>query len=275
MLGNSVTSNKNSINNAFPRNGKACVEQGPLARPGTALCSGPNWSFSSDRSSPKSTSLPSMLSGTANSSNFSTKKSRTSDTSYASKQSIEEISCPETTALSSSKVNGKDGASLSLRSEMSFDNSWCEKPGLRNGGNCHLLERLRTSTALKGQSTAPTGIPAEDSLGINETDFDLDHFDIDDFDEGWENPVNVSAPETPSAPLYQPVREGPPAKSLLSKIMSRAKGSAVVSSPAAPKSSFLMATKKPSGKLCSLGLLSFPFKNFIYLFLNLRLSNFL
>ncbi|NXN67939.1 BLM protein, partial [Himantopus himantopus] len=246
LLGNSVTSNKNSINNAFPRNGKACVERGPLVCPGTALCSGPNRSFSSDRNSPKSTNLPSVLSGTANSSNFSTKKNQTLDTSYASKQSIEEIACPETTALSSSRVNGKDGASLSHRSEISFDNSWCEKPGMRKGGNCHLLERPLTSTALKGQSTAPTSIPAEDSLGINDIDFDLDHFDIDDFDEGWENPVNVSAPETPSMPLYQPVREGPPAKSLLSKIMSRAKGSAVVSNPAAPKSSFLVAAKNPS-----------------------------
>lgn len=264
LLANSLTLNKSSINNTFPRNWKACVERGPLACPDTALCSGPNWSFSSDRNSPKSTNLPSVLSGTVNSSDFSTKKNQTLDTSYASKQSIEEISCPETTALSSSKVNGKGGLSLSLCSEMSFDSSWCEKTGVRNGGNHHLLERPLSSTALKGQSKAPTGIPAEDSLGINDTDFDLDHFDIDDFDEGWENSVNVLAPETPSTPLYQPVREGPPAKSLLSKIMSRAKGSPVVSNPAAPKSSFLTATKNHSGKLCSLGLV-FPFLNFYLL----------
>ncbi|KFQ81056.1 hypothetical protein N335_10184, partial [Phaethon lepturus] len=231
LVANSVTLNKSSINTTFPRNWKACVEQGPRVCPGTALCSGLNWSFSSDGNSPKSTNLPSMLSGTVNSSNFSTKKNQTLDTSYASKQSIEDITCPETTALSSSKVNGRDGVSLSLRPEMSFDSSWREKPGVRNGENHHLLERPLTSTGLKG---------------INDTDFDLDHFDIDDFDEGWENSVNVSAPETPSMPLCQPVREGPPAKSLLSKIMSRAKGSAVVSNPAAPKSSFLMATKNCS-----------------------------
>uniref|UniRef100_A0A663DUU6 RecQ-like DNA helicase BLM n=1 Tax=Aquila chrysaetos chrysaetos TaxID=223781 RepID=A0A663DUU6_AQUCH len=134
--------------------------------------------------------------------------------------------------LSCSKVNGKEGASLSLCSEMSLDSSCCEKPGVRNSGNQHLLERPLTSTALKGQSKAPTGIPAGDGLGINDIGFDLDHFDIDDFDEDWENSVNVSVPETPSTPPYQPVREGPPAKSLLSKIMSRAKGSAVVSNPA-------------------------------------------
>uniref|UniRef100_A0A663DU89 ATP-dependent DNA helicase n=1 Tax=Aquila chrysaetos chrysaetos TaxID=223781 RepID=A0A663DU89_AQUCH len=151
--------------------------------------------------------------------------------------------------LSCSKVNGKEGASLSLCSEMSLDSSCCEKPGVRNSGNQHLLERPLTSTALKGQSKAPTGIPAGDGLGINDIGFDLDHFDIDDFDEDWENSVNVSVPETPSTPPYQPVREGPPAKSLLSKIMSRAKGSAVVSNPAAPKSSFLMATKNCSDPL--------------------------
>ncbi|NXK10793.1 BLM protein, partial [Herpetotheres cachinnans] len=248
LLANSVTLNKSSINNTFPRNWKACVERGPLAYPGSALCSGPNWSFSSDRNSPKSTNLPSMLSGTVNSSSFSTKKNQTLDTSYASKQSIE-ITCLQTTALSSSKVDGKEGAFHGLCSEVSFDSSWCEKPGVKNGGNCHLLERSFTSTALKGQSKAPPSIPAEDQLGINDTDFDLDHFDIDDFDEGWENSVNVSAPETPSTPSYQPVREGPPSKSLLSKIMSRAKGSAVVSNSAAPESSFLMATKNRSDPL--------------------------
>ncbi|NXQ89451.1 BLM protein, partial [Nyctibius grandis] len=242
LLANSVTLNHGSINTTVPRNGKACVERGPLARPVTARGSGPNWSFSSDRNSPN---LPSMLSGTVNSSSFSAKKNQTLDTSYASKQSIEEIICPETAALSSSKGNGTEGPSLSLPSERSFDSSWREKPGVRNGGKGYLLERPITSTALKGQGRAPAG----DSLGINDTDFDLDHFDIDDFDEGWENSVNVSAPETPSTPLYQPVREGPPAKSLLSKIMSRAKGSAGVSTPAAPKSSCFMATKNRSDPL--------------------------
>ncbi|XP_055673355.1 recQ-like DNA helicase BLM isoform X1 [Falco peregrinus] len=245
LLANSVTSNKSSINYTFPRNWEACVERGPLACPGTALCSTPNWSFSSDRNSPKSTNLPSMLSGTVNSSSFSTKRNQPLDTSCASKQSIE-ITCPETTALSSSKVDGKEGAFHGLRSEVSFNSSWGEKPGVKNSGNHHLLERAFTSTALKGQSKAPPSIPAEDPLGVKDTDFDLDHFDIDDFDEDWENSVNVSTPETPSTPLYQPVREGPPAKSLLSKIMSRAKGSALGSNPAAPKSSFLMGTKNRS-----------------------------
>ncbi|XP_074956974.1 recQ-like DNA helicase BLM isoform X2 [Phalacrocorax aristotelis] len=243
LLADPVTSS-----NTFARNWKACAERGPLARPAAALCSGPSWGFRSDRNSPNPTSPPSVLPGTVNSSNFSTKKNQTLYTSYASRQSIEQITCLETTALPSSKVNGKDGASLSLHSETSFDGSWCEQPGVRNS---HLLERPQASTALKGQSKAPAGVPAEDSLAINDTDFDLDQFDIDDFDEGWENSVSVSAPEPPPAPLYQPVREGPPAKSLLSKIMSRAKGSAAVPSPAAPKSNFLEATKNRSDPLAN------------------------
>ncbi|KFV11823.1 hypothetical protein N339_10274, partial [Pterocles gutturalis] len=246
LLASSVTLNKSSINNnTLPRNWKARVERSPLACPGAALNSGPNCSLSSDRNASKSTNLPSVPSGTVSSSSFSTPKNQTLDTSYASKQSVE-ITRPEPTALSSSKVSGRDGASLSLHSEVSFDSSWCEKPGERQGGNRHLLERPLTSTALKGQSKAPAGIAAEDRLGIDETDFDLGPFDIDDFDEGWEIAANVSAPETPSTPLYQPVGEGPPAKSLLSKIMSRAKGPAVGLNPAAPKSSCLMATKNCS-----------------------------
>uniref|UniRef100_A0A8C0EG80 DNA 3'-5' helicase n=1 Tax=Bubo bubo TaxID=30461 RepID=A0A8C0EG80_BUBBB len=245
LLGNSVTSNKSSTNNTFPRNWKACVERGPLACPGAAPCSGPNWSFSSGRNSPKSTNLPSLLFGTVNSSNFSTKTNQTLDTSYVSKQSLEEITCPEPTALNSPKVNGQEGASPSLRSTSS-DSTWWGKPGLRNSGDGQWAERPFTSTALKAQSQAPWGPPAEGRLGLNDTDFDLDPFDIDDFDEDWENSENVSAPETPSAPLYQPIREGPPAQSLLSKIMSRAKGSALVSNSAAPKSTFSMATKNRS-----------------------------
>ncbi|NXH15710.1 BLM protein, partial [Bucco capensis] len=229
LLANSVPLNKSSTN-------KTSGGKEPPAHPSTALTAGPRWSFSSDRHSPKSTTLSPL-----HSSNFSTKRNQTLDTSYASKLSIEEIPCPGTTVLSSSKGNGTGGASLSLHSETSFDSSW--------GGNHHLLERPLTSTALRTQSKAPAGIPAEDPSGRNDPDFDLDHFDIDDFDEEWESSVNVSAPEVLSTPSYQPIREGPPAKSLLSKIMSRAKGSAAVSNPAAPKSSFSMATKNHSDAL--------------------------
>ncbi|XP_035192061.1 Bloom syndrome protein [Oxyura jamaicensis] len=250
LLASSVALNTSSATNVFPRNWKACVQQDASALSGTALCSGPDRSFV--RNSPKSTSLSSVLSGTVNSNNFSTENNQTLDdlnTSYVAKQTAQDTICLKTAELSSSKLNSKDRTSLSHTSEMSFNNSWCEKSVVRNGEHWHLPERPITSTALKVPSKAPAGTPASDCLDVNDTDFDLDNFDIDDFDEGWENSVTVSAPETPSAPLYQPVREGPPAKSLLSKIISAAKGSPLVSNPAAPKSSFLTATKNQTEPL--------------------------
>ncbi|KAM9374910.1 recQ-like DNA helicase BLM [Phaethornis superciliosus] len=234
LLANSVPRNKSSINN-ISRAWKECVEQGPPAPPAAALSSAPSRSFTADRNSPKSTDLPGMLSGTTHSQRFSTQKNQTLGSSYTSQQSIEEIACSETAGLCSPQGN-----SLSLRSETPLDSSWGEKPGVSSGGNQHLLERPLTSTALRGQTKAPAGFPDKDSVTINNTDLDLDHFDIDEFDEDWENSVSVSTPS------YQPIREGPPAKSLSSKIMSRAKGSAVESSPAAPKSSCFMATKNHS-----------------------------
>ncbi|NWR91109.1 BLM protein, partial [Furnarius figulus] len=240
LLTNSVSLNQNGVKPTFPRSWKGPMEQGSGACPGAAPDSGPGWSFTSGRNSPKSTNLPSVVS--INSSNFSDKTNQTLNTSCASVQSVGEITCPGTAALPFPKGGGREGSSLrlSLQSEPSCDNSWSERLGMRNGN------QALTSTALKARSTAPTASSAGNSLGTNSPDFDLDHFDIDDFGEDWEDPVAVSASEVPSMPLYQPIREGPPTKSLLSKIMSRAKESAVGSSPAAPKSSFLMATKNRS-----------------------------
>ncbi|NXE41652.1 BLM protein, partial [Ptilorrhoa leucosticta] len=234
LLANSVSLNQNGINTTFPRSWKSPVEQGPSVCLGAGPGSGPSWSFGPDRNSPKSTNLPSVLS--VHSSNFSAKTNQTLDTSCASKQSAEEIPCPGTAELPCPKGSGREGGSLSL-SLQSCDSSWDKSPATRNGN------QPLTSTTLKARSTACTASPAGNSLGTNDPDFDLDHFDIDDFDEDWESSVAVSVPEAPSTPLCQPVREGPPAKSLLSKIMSRAKGPAGGSSPAAPKPGFLMATK--------------------------------
>lgn len=253
LLASFVALNKSSFKSSFPRAWQVPVERGPPTCPGAAPCPGPSWSFSSDRNSPRATNPPSLLLGSAHSSKFSTPKNQTLDTSCASKQSVEDITSPSTTALSSSKVNGAEEASLSLHPEVTLNGLWCEHPGVRNNEIHPLLQRPLASTAPKGQSKAPIGIPAENTSGINGADFDLDPFDIDDFEEGWEDVVDVSAPERQSTPLYQPIREGPPAKSLLSKIMSKAKGSAVVSNPAASKSSSLMTTKNCSGRLCVLG----------------------
>ncbi|XP_061855291.1 recQ-like DNA helicase BLM [Colius striatus] len=249
LLDNPSSWNKSMTKGTFPGSWKACVERGPAAvGAGAALSAGPNWSFSSDRSSPRATNLPSVLSGPPDSNSSSTRINQTLDTSYALKQSVEEITCPEAT-VPSSRVNGKERPSLSLHPKTPLDSSWCEKPGLRHAGNRHPLEQPLTSTALKAPSKASAGTPAGGTSGINAADFDPDHFDIDDFDiedfdEGWED--SVSAPQRPPEPLCQPVREGLPATSLLSKIMSKAKGSAAVSNLAAPKSSFLMPTKSHS-----------------------------
>ncbi|XP_027762309.1 Bloom syndrome protein [Empidonax traillii] len=235
LLANSVSLNQNGINTTFPRSWKDPMERGPGACPGASPGSCLSRSFASDRNSPKSTDLPSVLS--VHSSNFSATTNRTLDTSCAPKQSVEEITCPGTAALPSPKGSGREGGSLglSLQSEPFRDSSWGETLGTRSG------KQPLSSTALKAQSTAPTASPAGSSLGANDPDFDLDHFDIDDFDEDWEEPAAVSA--AASTPLCQPIREGPPTKSLLSKIMSRAKGSAGASNPAALKSGSPMATK--------------------------------
>ncbi|NXS95293.1 BLM protein, partial [Jacana jacana] len=244
LLAGSHAGSKSTTNKTFPGSWKACVERGPPAPP--APGSGPTWSFSSGRNSPQSPNLPSGLSGTLHPSPFPTKRSQPSDTSYASKPSAKEVTCPGPAAPSSSPGQGRDRASLSLLPERSFDSSSCVEPGPRTGQSRHLQERPLTSTALRGRARSPTSIPSQDSLGMNHTDFDLDHFDIDDFDEDWEDSVNVSVPETPSTPLYQPVREGPPARSLSSKIMSRARGSAAASNPAAPKSGCSVAAQNSS-----------------------------
>ncbi|NWW39518.1 BLM protein, partial [Panurus biarmicus] len=232
LLANSVSLNQNGINSTLPRSWKSPMEQGSRVCPGAGPGSGPSWSFSSDRNSPKATNLPSVLS--VHSSSFPAKTNQTLDSTCASKQSAEEMPCPGTSELPFPKGSGREGASLRL-SLQSWDSSWDRSPGTRNGNG------PLTSTALKAQSTAATASPAGNSVGTKDLDFELDHFDIDDLDEDWESSVAVAAPE--AAPPCQPVSLGPPAKSLLSKIMSRAKGSPGGSSPAAPKPGLLMATK--------------------------------
>ncbi|NXL19002.1 BLM protein, partial [Setophaga kirtlandii] len=211
LLANSVSLNQNGINTTVPGSWKSPVEQGPRVCPGAG--SGPSWSFSSDRNSPKPTNLPSVLS--VHSSGSSAKTNQTLDSSCASKQGAEE--------LPGARGGAREGAALRL-SLQSCDSSWDSSPGPRNG------TQPLTSTALRAQGTAPA---AGHSLGTD--DLELDAFDIDDLEEeDWESPVPVPAPVAP---------RGPPATSLLSKIMSRAKGSAVGPAPAAPKPALPMATK--------------------------------
>ncbi|NWI13247.1 BLM protein, partial [Crypturellus soui] len=251
LLANSVKLNRSSTNTGFARTGRPRMGPGTAAGPDAALCSSTNCSLSSAGNSPKSTKLPSVFSGTVNSSHFSTKQNGISDslhTPYASKQSVLDLTCTQTTDLPS-RINARERTWRSPGSETSFGSSWGEIPVVGNAGKRQPPGRPVTSTAVKAQGRAPAGASGADRLDARDSGFDLEHFDIDDFDDSWEDLEYVSAPEKPSAPSYQPVREGPPAKSLLSKIMSAAKGSALVSNPVAPKSSFSMAAKSSSDPL--------------------------
>ncbi|XP_071297176.1 recQ-like DNA helicase BLM isoform X1 [Agelaius tricolor] len=228
LLANSVGLNQNGINTTVPRSWKSPMEQGPRVCPGAS--SGPSWSFSSDRNSPKSTNLPPALS--VHSSSSSAKTNQTMDSSCASKQGAEEMPCPGPAEVPGARGGGREGASL-RPSLQCWDSSWDSSPGARSG------TQPRTSTALKAQSTAPS---AGHSWGTDE--LELDAFDIDDLEEeDWQSPVPVPAPAAPPTPLCRPGPQAPPAASLLSKIMSRAKGPALGSSPAAPKAALPMATK--------------------------------
>ncbi|XP_072201596.1 recQ-like DNA helicase BLM [Excalfactoria chinensis] len=243
LLADSVALKTSSMNGAS--NWKACVQQDPSSRPSTPLCSGPGRGVNSAGNTPKSTNLPSVLSRTVNSSSFSTVRNQTLDnldTSYALKETDQEVICLEAAALSSPRVDGKSSTSLSRPSEVSFTGSWCEKPAGRDSGNWRVPERPTASSALKAQHTSPAGAPASGCSDVNDTDFNLDDFDIDDFDEGWED-----APEAPPAPQWQPLREG--SASLRCRLLAAAAGSAPGSHPTAPKSGCGIAATSSSEPL--------------------------
>ncbi|XP_010215565.1 PREDICTED: Bloom syndrome protein [Tinamus guttatus] len=247
LLASSLKLNRSSTNTGFARTGRPRTGSGTAADPDAAVCSSTNCTLSSAGNSPRSTKLPSMFSGTVNSSNFSAKQNGIPGglaTPYASKQSVLDLTRAETTELSS-KIDVREGTWRSPGSETSFGSSWCEIPGVGRAGSRQPPGRPLTSTAVKAQGRAPAGVGGGGRAG--DTDLDLEHFDIGEFDESWENLGDVSAP--PSAASYQPVREGPPARSLLSKIISTAKGSVLGPNTITPKSNFSMAAKSPSDPL--------------------------
>ncbi|XP_042731937.1 Bloom syndrome protein isoform X2 [Lagopus leucura] len=239
LLADSVALNTSSMNG--PASWKACVQQGPSSRPGTPPCAGPARAVGSVGSTPRSTHLPSVLSRTVNSSGFSTVRNQTldnSDTSHALKETDQDVICLEDAALPSPKVNGKGSASLSRPSEASFNGSWCEKPAGRGSGNWCVPTRPTASPALKAQHAAPAGAPASGCSGANDADLDLDHFDIDAFDEGWDDAV---APEAPPAACWQPLKEG--SAPLSCRLLAAAAGSAPGPRPTAPTSGCGVAAK--------------------------------
>ncbi|KAM4893082.1 LOW QUALITY PROTEIN: recQ-like DNA helicase BLM [Sylvia borin] len=228
LLANSVSLNQNRISTTFPRSWKSPMEQGSRVCPGAG--SGPSWSFSSDRNSPKSTELPSVLS--VHSSSFSAKPDQTLGSPGAPKQGAEEMPCPGPAELPFPRGGGREGASPRL-SLPAWDSSWDSTPG---PGRQALPSPAPRAASPAPRAAAPAAGPAGNSPAPAGPDWELDHFDIDDLDEDWESSVPAVVPCPPG-------REGPPAKSLLSKIMSRAQGSAEGASPAAPRPGLLMATK--------------------------------
>ncbi|NWX56608.1 BLM protein, partial [Promerops cafer] len=234
LLANSVSLNQNGISTTFPRSWKSPMEQGPRVCPGTGPGSGPSWSFSSDRNSPKSTNLPSVLS--VHSSNFSATTNQTLDTSCAAKPRAEERPCPGAAELPCPRGSGGEGALPRLGLQPCGRGS----PGAPSGS------RPLSSTAPTAPSAAAPASAAGSSSAASDPDVGLEPFDMDGLEEAWEGSLPAPAPPTP---LCRPAREGSPATSLLSKIMSRArgsavaKGSAVASGPAAPEPGLLTATK--------------------------------
>ncbi|XP_065590196.1 recQ-like DNA helicase BLM [Cyrtonyx montezumae] len=203
LLADSVASNTSGTD-VCPRNWKGSVQPNPCSCPSAALCSSPG--------TPKPTNLPSVPPRTVNSSSFSTIKSQTLGnvgTSVASKETDPEVICIEAAALPSPGANGRGSAALGRPSQASPSGSWCEKPTGRDSGNWNLPRSCTGSTALTAQHGALAGIPTPGCAGVNDTDFDLDHFDIDDFDEGWEDVAAAVEPQEPPTPLWQPLRERP------------------------------------------------------------------
>uniref|UniRef100_A0A8C3PE72 RecQ-like DNA helicase BLM n=1 Tax=Chrysemys picta bellii TaxID=8478 RepID=A0A8C3PE72_CHRPI len=196
------------------------------------------YSLNSEGNSFKFTKVPSKLSvavecqGNLNMSTFSTDTSGTSNFSHCAAL---DTNITKNAGLSFSKIDVKEKTSLSFHSEISsFNSSWCEKPRMEKDGSCLFSEMPITSTTLKAEnksSTSINNVGGDDHLGARDIDFDLDNFVLDDdFDERWDNPLYVSADEKTSTPLYQPIREGQSAKSLL-KSFSTVKETSPISNP--------------------------------------------
>uniref|UniRef100_A0A8C3S2I5 ATP-dependent DNA helicase n=1 Tax=Chelydra serpentina TaxID=8475 RepID=A0A8C3S2I5_CHESE len=219
--------------------------------------SGQKYSLNSEGNSFKFTKVPSKLSvavecqGNLNMSTFSTPKLQTLDTSGTSNFSqcaALDTNVTKNAGLSFSKKDVKERTSLSFHSERSsFNSSWCEKPRMEKDGSCLFSEVPVTNTTLNVENKSSTSISnggGDDNLGERDIDFDLDTFvlDDDDFDEKWDNPLYASANEKTSTPLYQPIREGQSAKSLL-KSFSTVKETSPISNPVLSKPNILVSAK--------------------------------
>uniref|UniRef100_A0A8C3IM49 RecQ-like DNA helicase BLM n=1 Tax=Chrysemys picta bellii TaxID=8478 RepID=A0A8C3IM49_CHRPI len=232
-----ANANKSDLGMVFASNWKSHPGHVTSMDDSIPVQSGQKYSLNSEGNSFKFTKVPSKLSvavecqGNLNMSTFSTDTSGTSNFSHYVKEKT----------------------SLSFHSEISsFNSSWCEKPRMEKDGSCLFSEMPITSTTLKAEnksSTSINNVGGDDHLGARDIDFDLDNFVLDDdFDERWDNPLYVSADEKTSTPLYQPIREGQSAKSLL-KSFSTVKETSPISNPVVSKPNVLVSAKSCSEPL--------------------------
>ncbi|NXL88012.1 BLM protein, partial [Alectura lathami] len=216
-----------STGSTFPRSWRAGVQPDPATRPSTPR-PGPGCSRGSDGSSQTPPGPPALPAPTVNSSGFSTAKSQTLgdlDTLCAWEEADEEVICLE--ALPSPVASGRGSACLSPAPGASCGGSRCPEPAGESAVSRQPQGGPLTSTALRAPQGAPAGSPASDCVLLDDGGLDLENLDLDGFDEDWE--------DTGSAPTPQPIREGPPARSLLSKLVSAARGAAPQPDAAAPK----------------------------------------
>ncbi|XP_014456640.2 recQ-like DNA helicase BLM [Alligator mississippiensis] len=200
----------------------------------------------------KFTKFSSPPSGAVNKSFLCTEKFHTLDTldtSDALQHIAPNTNIRENTGFCFSKLDSRERTSLSFGNDVSpLNRSWCEKPGMEKTASWHLSKVPVTSTALKAQnhfSAGTNGKAGDHAETTRDIDFELDNFDIDDFDEDWDNPLNDSVPDQP---LYHPIREGQPTKSL-SKPSFTAKGINHGSNPAVSKPNSFMSSRNCSDPL--------------------------
>uniref|UniRef100_A0A8C3IPJ7 RecQ-like DNA helicase BLM n=1 Tax=Chrysemys picta bellii TaxID=8478 RepID=A0A8C3IPJ7_CHRPI len=251
-----ANANKSDLGMVFASNWKSHPGHVTSMDDSIPVQSGQKYSLNSEGNSFKFTKVPSKLSvavecqGNLNMSTFSTDTSGTSNFSHCAAL---DTNITKNAGLSFSKIDVKEKTSLSFHSEISsFNSSWCEKPRMEKDGSCLFSEMPITSTTLKAEnksSTSINNVGGDDHLGARDIDFDLDNFVLDDdFDERWDNPLYVSADEKTSTPLYQPIREGQSAKSLL-KSFSTVKETSPISNPVVSKPNVLVSAKSCSEPL--------------------------
>ncbi|XP_008057708.1 Bloom syndrome protein isoform X2 [Carlito syrichta] len=105
--------------------------------------------------------------------------------------------------------------------ESFVSSNWAETPRLqKRNESSYFPGNVLTSTAVKDQNKHTASI--SDLERETQASYDIDNFDIDDFDDDddWENIMHNLAASKSSTAAYQPIKEGPPIKSVTERIAS-------------------------------------------------------